>query len=205
MNARLALAFGAVMVLAMGVYLFVEVRATPEEVAPPVAGNGSGSGSSEKSADSDVAGSGTPQVAPPPRWSGEHGARNKVVGFRHFETRQTAPATGSGSDGDDGSAKQVVPPDDGKPNVHADALMDQANKAYDRQDYEEAKSVAQKVLATTPNNVRMLRIMVSSSCIDGDTATAQKYYVMLPKYDRDQMKLRCGRDNGVTFTEPTGP
>ncbi|HTR52695.1 MAG TPA: hypothetical protein VMJ10_18400 [Kofleriaceae bacterium] len=199
MNARLALVIGAVMVLAMGVYLFVEVRATPEEAAPPIAGNSTGSGSSEKTADADgeAAGSGASQVAPPPRWSGEHGARNKVVGFRHFETRQTAAP-------DDG-AKQVVPPAEGKPDVHADALMDQANKAYDRQDYDEAKSIAQKVLATTPNNVRMLRIMVSSSCIDGDTATAQKYYVMLPKYDRDQMKLRCGRDNGVTFTEPTGP
>ena len=189
------------MVLAMGVYLFVEVRTTPAEVAPPVA-TGSSAGVGEKTADdADAAGSGTSPIAAPPRWS-EHGARTKVVGFRHFENRQAAV---TGSDGEDGSAKQVTPPDEGKPNVHADALMDQANKAYDRQDYDEAKSIAQKVLATTPNNVRMLRIMVSSSCIDGDTATAQKYYVMLPKYDRDQMKLRCGRDNGVTFTEPTGP
>ncbi len=79
--------------------------------------------------------------------------------------------------------------------------MDQANKAYDRQDYEEAKSIAGNVLAKVPTNSRMLRIMVSSACLEGDQALAQQYYVQLPKADRLQMKQRCDRA-GITFTEP---
>jgi hypothetical protein len=86
-------------------------------------------------------------------------------------------------------------------NPKLDAIMDQANKAYDRQDYEEAKSIAGKVLAKVPTNARMLRIMVSSSCLEGDQALAQQYYVQLPKADRLQMKQRCDRA-GITFTEP---
>ena len=81
------------------------------------------------------------------------------------------------------------------------AIMDQANKAYDRQDFEEARSIAGKLLAKQPNNVRMLRIMVSASCIEGDNAVAQKYYEQLPKGDREQMKSRCDR-YGVTFRDP---
>jgi hypothetical protein len=87
-------------------------------------------------------------------------------------------------------------------NPKLDAIMDQANKAYDRQDYEEAKTIAGKVLAKVPANNRMLRIMVSSSCLEGDQALAQQYYVQLPKADRLQMKQRCDRA-GITFTEPT--
>jgi hypothetical protein len=89
----------------------------------------------------------------------------------------------------------------GSANPKLDAVMDQANKAYDHQDYEDAKSIAGKVLAKLPKNVRMLRIMVSASCMEGDGAVAQKYYEDLPKPDRLQMRARCDR-NGVTFTEP---
>jgi hypothetical protein len=89
----------------------------------------------------------------------------------------------------------------GSANPKLDAVMDQANKAYDRQDYEDAKTIAGKILAKLPKNTRMLRIMVSASCMDGDNATAQKYYEQLPKPDRLQMRARCDR-NGVTFTEP---
>jgi len=71
--------------------------------------------------------------------------------------------------------------------------MDEANKAYDRGDLDEAKAIAQKVLVASPDNVRMLRIVVSATCISGDTAEAQKAYVLLPKSDREQMKTRCGR------------
>jgi hypothetical protein len=86
-------------------------------------------------------------------------------------------------------------------NPKLDAIMDQANKAYDHQDYEEAKSIAANVLAKAPTNTRMLRIMVSSSCLEGDQALAQQYYVQLPKADRLQMKQRCDRA-GIAFTEP---
>jgi hypothetical protein len=94
---------------------------------------------------------------------------------------------------------------DGEPEDPAphklDAIMAEANKAYDRGDLDEAKTIAQKVLRTSPNNVRMLRIVVSASCIAGDSAEAQAAYVQLPKSDREQMKTRCAR-YGATFTEP---
>ena len=76
--------------------------------------------------------------------------------------------------------------------------MDDANKAYDRGDYDDAKQVAGRVLAQQPTNIRMLRVMVSASCIDGDAAGAQFYYARLPVADQDQMRVRCAR-YGVAF------
>lgn len=81
-----------------------------------------------------------------------------------------------------------------------DALMNEANKAYDRGDFEEAKAIAGRMLVTSPNNVRMLRIMVSASCIDGDTGVAQTSYAKLPPSDQAQMRVRCSR-YGVSFAD----
>ena len=86
-------------------------------------------------------------------------------------------------------------------NPKLDSIMALANKAYDRQDYEEAKTIAGKVLAKQPKNTRMARIMVSASCFDGDAAVAQRWYEELPKGDREMMAIRCKR-NGITFTDP---
>ena len=80
-------------------------------------------------------------------------------------------------------------------------ILGEANKAYDRQDFEEARSIATKVLARDPANVRMLRIMVSSHCIEGDQNAAQQWYEKLPEFDRQQMTKRCSQ-YGVTFKEP---
>lgn len=84
-----------------------------------------------------------------------------------------------------------------------DAVMDQANKAYDRGDFEQAKALASDVLAKLPGSVRMMRIMVSASCIEGDTTVAQRWFDKLPPADREQMKIRCDR-YGVSFREPPG-
>ena len=81
-----------------------------------------------------------------------------------------------------------------------DAVMDEANKAYDRGDFEEAKTIAGRVLATFPTNVRMLRIMVSASCIEGDSAVAETHYLKLPPNDQAQMRVRCAR-YGVMFPD----
>jgi len=78
--------------------------------------------------------------------------------------------------------------------------MDEANKAYDRGDYDDAKTVAARVLARQPGNVRMLRIMVSASCIDGDSATALSSFARLPVADQAQMRTRCAR-YGIAFPE----
>jgi len=86
-------------------------------------------------------------------------------------------------------------------NLRLSAVMDQANKAYDRQDYEEARSIALKVLAKEPKNVRMMRIMLSSACNEGDQSVAQEWYAQLPKPDRLQLS-KSQRCAGITFTEP---
>lgn len=76
--------------------------------------------------------------------------------------------------------------------------MDEANKAYDRGDFDDAKQSAGRVLAQQPTNVRMLRIMVSALCIDGDTTAAMSYFAKLPASDQEQMRTRCAR-YGISF------
>jgi uncharacterized protein HemY len=80
--------------------------------------------------------------------------------------------------------------------------MDGANAAYDRGDYDEARASASKVLETQPNNVRMLRILVTLSCMDGDKVAAQGHYRKLPEFDRHQMQVRCSRDYGMQLDSP---
>ena len=175
---HLALAATALVVLAMGVYLFVEVRATPAQAqaAGPV---------------SRPLATGSEPSAPP----------QATPSTRATPTAATSPDTGArppvrlGSDSVD-----ITADDPTRANPKLDSLMDQANKAYDRQDFEEARAIAGKLLSKDPTNVRMLRIMVSSSCIEGDSVTAQKYFEQLPKFDREQMKQRCDR-YGVTFKD----
>lgn len=82
-----------------------------------------------------------------------------------------------------------------------DTLMNDAVAAYDKMDLEAARSLAQRVLDHQPANTRMLRIMTSSYCLEGEGADAQKWFVLLPEPDRNQMKVRCARF-GVTFTDP---
>jgi hypothetical protein len=84
-------------------------------------------------------------------------------------------------------------------NPDFDAAMLEANKLYDRHNYDDARQLALKLLEREPGTVRMLRVVVSSSCILGDGETAQKYWTQLPGFDRNQMATRCERF-GVTFT-----
>jgi hypothetical protein len=83
-----------------------------------------------------------------------------------------------------------------------EAVMNEAIKAYDKLDLDEARSIALRVLKVEPTNLRMLRIMTSSHCLDSNGAEAQKYFNLLPNTnDREQMKRRCAR-YGITFSEP---
>jgi hypothetical protein len=179
------LPIGAILVLGLGVYLFVEVRAQPappEVVAP--------SRASQLASNEEVA---TPSPAPTPavptpavRGRIYHDPSMQPLG-RPSPASPPSLATGSAAT-DDGLAA----------GPKLDSVMDEANKAYDHGDFEEAKTVAGRVLARFPTNVRMLRIMVSASCIDGDAAVAQAHYGKLPATDQEQMKVRCAR-YGVTF------
>jgi hypothetical protein len=78
--------------------------------------------------------------------------------------------------------------------------MAEANKAYDRGDLEDAKAIAGRLLQSYPNNVRMLRIIVSASCIDGDSAVAEVYFARLPPTDQAQLRVRCSR-YGIAFPD----
>jgi tetratricopeptide (TPR) repeat protein len=174
---NLVLIVGAVAIFAAGLYLFVQVRATPAQAGPTT------EHVAARPSKPDHATETPPEVKlsrpiPPPTQT--------AVTPTQTPTAPSVPDS---------------PPDDQKVNLRADNMMELANKAYDRQDFDEAIAIAGKVLKSDPSNTRMLRIMVSSQCIQGDSAIAQQYYEKLPKFDRDQMKQRCDR-YGVTFKEP---
>jgi hypothetical protein len=181
---HVALASAAVLVMGVGVYLFLEVRASPAAGEAP-AHKGPVS---------------TPDPAPihvaPPARTAEPAARPAPAG-QHIEPPPPQVALAV----DVPRSRPGLPDADRVGEIgRYDAAMSEANKAYDRGEFEEAKVLAQKLLAKNPGNVRMLRILVSASCIDGDTDTAQRNYLLLPGHDREQMKQRCGR-YGVTFNE----
>ncbi|MBL8626765.1 MAG: hypothetical protein JNK64_36090 [Myxococcales bacterium] len=109
-----------------------------------------------------------------------------------------------------GSKRPEPPPSDSAPMVAkleadraalGDAVLSvetsehllEANKLYDRGDYDGARQLAIKLLTEAPGNVRLLRVVVSSSCILGDAEQANQYAPQLPPPDRDQMADRCAK------------
>lgn len=168
----------------MCVYLFLQVRATPA-VAQPAA-----IASAKDDVPDDSETEGAPQDKPTP---GRRvaGMRNLAKSTNDSTSTSPTPSTTTPALEDD---KSLMGP-------KLDAVMAEANKAYDKQDFDEARAIAQRVLKQHPTNVRMLRIMTSSHCIEADTAEAQKYFNLLPPADREQMKTRCSR-YGITFSEP---
>lgn len=182
-NALLAAA--AVAVLGMGVYLFIQVRATPAQAG--ATHSGSKTPSQKPARENTVAAVDTKEPAQPPA--------PPVPG----STRTTWERTPSGnSPATEGGGSQQ---DDRKVDLKVDNLMELANKAYDSQDFDQAIAIAGKILTKEPNNVRMLRVMVSANCIQGDSVIAQQHYEKLPQFDREQMKQRCDR-YGVIFKDP---
>lgn len=168
--------------LVAGVYLFHEVRATPAHAEGSTAP--------------------APRAAVAEHHDDEAPAAARAPGHVGTSARPTSPTNVTASASDSPSLPASDDSDGGeRANASLDAIMDRANKAYDHQDFEEAKMIAGKILSKQPNNVRMLRIMVSATCIEGDPAVAQKYFEQLPKPDREQMKLRCDR-YGVSFKDP---
>lgn len=71
--------------------------------------------------------------------------------------------------------------------------LSEANRLYDSKDFEGAVAKAKEMLAEAPGNVRMLRVIVSSACMMGDTAMAKEYQEKLPPHDQRQMQTRCAR------------
>jgi hypothetical protein len=187
---HIVLVVASVALLAAGVYLFKEVRATP--------------------ATADVS-KRPDKVAPAPESDDPEATTPEKTPERTASRRPSPPVRSA----PDAMMKEPMPAsssDTPKPaidsvndelnsaNPKMEAVMAEANKAYDKGDFEDARGIALKVLAKEPTNVRMLRIAVSSACIDGDSAEAQKHYLVLPAGDREQMKVRCAR-YGVTFND----
>jgi len=167
----------ALVILGLGVYLFLAVRGEP--AAPEVAQ--------------------APQVP--------HPVAVAAPPIAHKRPKPTPTPTPPPTDNSESvpvvtGVPQVIigPPIDRDAPLDGklDILMDEANKAYDRSEFEVAKTLAGRVLGRDPTNVRMLRIMVSASCQDGDTASAQTHFRTLPPSDQEQMRTRCAR-YGVTF------
>jgi len=114
--------------------------------------------------------------------------------------RRTKSTTESNHDGDSVSKSRrpfVAPPplasEEPASEIDTKARMDEANQFYDRGDYEGAREVALELLAADSNNVRMSRIVVSSSCIMGDVDVAHEHFKELPPRDQRQMARRCKR------------
>jgi hypothetical protein len=184
-----ALWIGAALVLGLGVYLFLEVRAQPV----PAAG-------------SDAVPLRT-VAEPPPAAAPLPAARPAAPQARTLAagSAQPAPTAGPAAGPAAGSSAALAVPgpvlaagDPAAAPADVDAAMAEANRAYDRGDLDEAKTLASRLLARQPTNVRMLRVMVSASCIDGDTATALASFTKLPPPDQAQMRVRCAR-YGVSF------
>lgn len=75
---------------------------------------------------------------------------------------------------------------------HSEQLLE-ANKLYDRGDFDGARALAKKMLDRVPGNVKMLRVIVSSACILGDADEAAKFAVQLSGQDHDAMVNRCAK------------
>ena len=179
----------ALAVLAAGVYLFIEVRSTPAEaqVAPSqVRTRPAASPEHDEAA----------VTQPTEPGTGPHMGKPLDRPMAAGEVRPTAALPPS-QDGTTPALADV--PDKADPRYQM--VLAEANKAYDRQDFDEARSIATKILAKDPTNIRMLRIMVSANCIEGDSVAAQTYYEKLPEFDRQQMTKRCST-YGVAFKEP---
>jgi hypothetical protein len=194
-TARIALAAAAMLVFGACLYLFLEVRSKPAEAqgsAPPAAAK----------PDTPVVDEAEPETAAKipaaTRVATVSEAVKPPVRVRPSTSAKAAmaepidPATI-----EDGA---IIDPD-GKPGYQLDRIMAEANRAYDRMELDDARAIAQRVLKKLPTNVRMLRIMVSAACHEGDQVEAQKHFNLLPERDREQMKTRCMR-NQVTFTDP---
>lgn len=116
------------------------------------------------------------------------------------------PTTTTGTETTSNTRKPFVAPPPLPPaepeddDVGFKAKMDGANQLYDRADYEGAREAALELLAADGSNVRMKRIVVSSSCIMGDADVASEHFGDLPARDQRQMARRCKRF-GIEFDE----
>jgi hypothetical protein len=99
------------------------------------------------------------------------------------------------------TAREAATPNlDGDPRLEISSAKDEANRLYDKMDYDGALQKALSVLEKEPGDVRMMRVVVSASCQLGDADKAKQYWLQLPPHDQNQMTRRCQRF-GITFQQ----
>ena len=67
------------------------------------------------------------------------------------------------------------------------------NRLYDRHRYPQARAAALELLEEQPADRRMLRVVVSASCIMYEPDVAREYFQKLPERDKNTMRIRCER------------
>lgn len=174
----IALAAGSAIVAIGGLYLMLELRGTAPPAAPdPIA------------ARRPTAARPSPALEREPTTAGKRPDRPGFAAPRPMPVPKSdvepAPMLAQ-LDGDIARTKPELSADT------SDRLLE-ANKLYDRGDYDGARQLAVKLLDDAPGNVRLLRVVVSSSCILGDGDTANQYAPRLPEPDRLQMIDRCAK------------
>lgn len=107
----------------------------------------------------------------------------------HPRPSATPPST-------DGPVRRIRVGDGAGDGGTGDTLRDRmraVNKLYDRGRFDEARNAAFALLEEEPTNRRMLRVVVSASCIMFEPEVAREHYSKLPVRDRRTMKTRCER------------
>lgn len=188
---------GAVVLLAI-LMLFIEVRAAPPTPSP-------------NHIDEARQRARRPRPAAPAEdpWTRRDPERAEAA--QNAAERAIARAPRLGVDtprSDDGDPLDVPPPPsptaaavpnlEGDPRLEVSTAKDEANRLYDKMDYEGAMQRAMQVLEKEPGDVRMMRVVVSSACQLGDADKAKQYWQQLPPHDQNQMTRRCQRF-GITF------
>ncbi len=172
-------------ILGAGVYLLLQVSAAP--VQPEVSLPGTKQQTST-----------TPSTASPPVAASGDATRPQGPIARPTPVTAGGPSVPEATyeDPEDKPSIDVLRLPDTDPRLTATAAFDEANRAYDRGDFDIARAMANKLLTKNPGNVRLMRIVVSSGCMTGDTSEQiATTYRQLPAADREQMKVRCERYN----------
>ena len=201
----ITLCAAAAFVLAICVYLFIQVHASPARA------DGGSSHHVDPPAASVASRAAAPVLAADPAPDSPAPTPSQRVAALEIHRPVLAPSLPPAGEGDVNPVPADVP---ARPTVRVngasakaanpklDALMQQATKAYDKGETDDAREIAKQALAESPGNIRMLRILVSTACMDSDAAGAKQYYAQLPANDQAQMRTRCDR-YGVSFTDPT--
>jgi len=200
-------AIGAVVVIG-GIYLWLEVRDAAEPAGPSAAAVAEAQARHERSGAAIIAERARMGRRPPTAEFDASDRPRRDLPRPRMDLPGTDPAAFASAPPIElpdrlragGAVQPAIDPD----NPELASAMTESNKAYDRGDYDGARSLAMKLLTKDPRNVRMLRVVVSSSCIMGDADVATQYWAQLPPPDQAQMTARCSRYQ-VSFPPPTPP